>query len=80
MKAITKTMQQEQIETEQAEHGVEEAMYDNLGRQLYGHACPYFRCLCGWTSSNGNLTWEEVGAEMDEHLERSALTMARLKN
>jgi hypothetical protein len=35
----------------------------------YSMGDPYILCLCGWhTAVNGCRTWEEAGAEFDEHL------------
>ena len=49
-------------------HGVYLAAYDNCGAQVFGHACPFIECECGWSSSRALSTWEDVGREFDEHL------------
>lgn len=49
-------------------HGPATAWYDNIGRELYGHLCPFIVCLCGWSSSSGNRDWAGVGEEFDKHL------------
>ena len=46
-------------------HGPREAFYNNLPTQH-----PMIVCLCGKSFDGGN-TWEDVGAEFDEHLEQS---------
>jgi hypothetical protein len=46
-------------------HGPREAIYNNLPTQH-----PMIVCLCGARFEGGN-TWEDVGAEFDEHLRRT---------
>ena len=49
------------------EHGISEALY--VGGPGEPYYKPFIACLCGWHTENGSpRTWEEAGAELDEHL------------
>lgn len=49
-------------------HGIAEALY--VGGPGVPYYKPYIECLCGWHTVNGGVySWEEAGAELDEHLE-----------
>lgn len=50
------------------EHGVEEAFYNNIAHQMFGHPCPQLVCLCGFTTEHSNESWQSAGEDMDEHL------------
>lgn len=50
-----------------AGHGLIEACY--IGGPGSPYYKPFMQCLCGWATVNGGpRTWEEAGAEFDEHL------------
>lgn len=50
-----------------AEHGPDVVCY--VGGPGEPYYKPHISCLCGWHTVNGSpRTWEEAGAEFDEHL------------
>ena len=50
-----------------ANHGPDGVFY--VGGPGEPYYKPFIRCLCGWHTVNGSpRTWEEAGAEFDEHL------------
>jgi hypothetical protein len=52
----------------EVDHGIEEAIYNNLPFQH-----PVMICLCGYTTDDDGAAsnWEEAGASLDRHLEVS---------
>lgn len=50
----------------EAEHGIGDAFYTWVGPDMLW---PHLICLCG-EKFNG-MTWEEAGAELDSHIERT---------
>jgi hypothetical protein len=63
-KKSTKTAQLDALRQE--EHGVAEAAYVLVQSGTY---FPTLICLCGFFARGE--TWEEAGAELDEHLEKN---------
>ena len=51
----------------EAEHGIDGAVY---ARHAHG-LVPVLFCLCGFETGPGNDSWEEAGAELDEHMEQT---------
>lgn len=51
----------------QASHGPETVCY--VGGPGVPYYKPHIQCLCGWHTENGGpYSWEDAGAEFDEHL------------
>lgn len=53
--------------SEKKPHGPECVCY--VGGPGEPYYKPFIECICGWRTINGGVyTWEEAGAEFDEHL------------
>ena len=61
------------------EHGIDGGFYDNMAHLAKGRLTPRLMCLCGYTTSPSCDTWEEAGADLDEHLEEVPAPQSQAK-
>ena len=62
----------DELENGKINHGIGGGYYDNTARLAKGgRMAPRLYCLCDYVTSPGCDTWEEAGADLDEHLEET---------
>ena len=54
-------------------HGIDGGAYDNVAglAMRHGTAVPRLFCLCGYTTAMDAWSWEDAGADLDDHLRKA---------